>query len=46
MDAINGKMGQGALYLASSSVGSDWRMNQQYRSPRYTTRWCDLPEVS
>ncbi|MGM0564132.1 MAG: Y-family DNA polymerase [Pseudomonadota bacterium] len=46
MDAVNGKMGQGALYLASSSVGSDWRMNQQYRSPRYTTRWCDLPEVS
>ena len=42
-DEINRKFGQGLIRYGSARPG--WRMNQAHRSPRYTTRWEDLPRV-
>lgn len=46
MDAINQKMGGQTLQVAASLQGEKWRMNQNHRSPRYTTRWHELAKVS
>ncbi len=46
MDRINHRYGRGTLRLAREGfAGTGWGMRQQYRSPCYTTRWSDLPQV-
>lgn len=47
MDEIN-EMGRGTIRLASASptllgAGRTWHMRSDRRSPRYTTRWDELP---
>lgn len=46
MDAINQGMGADVLRYAAMGLKQDWRMRQPRRSPRYTTRWDELPVVS
>lgn len=43
LDRINRKMGRGTLRLAAEGLRQDWRARTDYPSPRYTTRWADLP---
>jgi DNA polymerase V len=48
LDEINKKHGRGAIRLAStSSFGlgpcRTWHLRSEHRSPRYTTRWDELP---
>ena len=43
MDAVNEKAGRGALRLAASGLKREWRMKRQMLSPRYTTRWAEVP---
>lgn len=43
VDAVNDRYGRGTLRLAGSGLGRDWSMQQTRRSPRYTTRWDELP---
>jgi DNA polymerase V len=46
LDRLNDRFGRGTVQLASAGVGGDarcWTMKQQWRTPRYTTRWDDLP---
>jgi len=46
MDRVNAVHGRGTLVLASSGFGAKpWHMRQTRRSPRYTTRWAELPVV-
>jgi DNA polymerase V len=46
LDQVNAIGGRGTLVLASSGFGAKpWHMRQSRRSPRYTTRWAELPEV-
>jgi DNA polymerase V len=45
MDAINGRMGQDTLQLASSGIEKTWRMRRGMKSPNYTTDWAGLPNV-
>ena len=46
LDRINGKMGAGTLRPAASSFRPKrWTMAQDHRSPRYTTRWDELPRT-
>lgn len=33
------------LKLTSSSATRDWKIRQELRSPRYTTRWEELYEI-
>lgn len=50
VDQINRKHGKGAVGLAAAglpegkgNLGREWTMKRQKRSPRYTTRWDELP---
>jgi DNA polymerase V len=48
MDSINRDHGRGTVRIASSSAlalnaGRTWHLRSDYRSPRYTTRWGELP---
>ena len=54
IDTINKKFGYGKLRLSSDVVGSffnkkkkkiNWLMKSNYRSPCYTTKWCDIPKI-
>ena len=54
VDRVNERFGYGKLRLSSDTVGSffdknkkktDWSMKSNYRSPCYTTKWCDIPKI-
>lgn len=45
VDNINFAMRDDTLKFASSGVAKNWKMRQELRSPRFTTRWDELPEV-
>ena len=45
LDRINHSMGRGTVRLARVPALGGWSMKQELRSPRYTSRWGDLPEV-
>ena len=46
MDRINDKMGSGTLRPGASPFRRGrWAMNQEHRSPRFTTRWDELPRT-
>lgn len=46
MDNVNFAMRDDILKFASSGTARNWKMRQELRSPRYTTRWEELCEVS
>ena len=46
MDNVNFAMRDDILKFASSGTARNWKMRQELRSPRYTTRWDELCEVS
>lgn len=45
MDNINFAMRNDVLKFAASGTDRDWKMRQELRSPRYTTRWEELCEL-
>jgi DNA polymerase V len=45
MDNINFSMRDDVLKFAASGTDRNWKMRQEFRSPRYTTRWDELCEV-
>ncbi|MCH2162744.1 MAG: Y-family DNA polymerase [Phycisphaerales bacterium] len=46
MDAINTQLGPGTLHPAATGLQSrEWHMQRNNRSPRYTTRWDELPRT-
>ncbi|MBC7888506.1 MAG: Y-family DNA polymerase [Ferruginibacter sp.] len=45
VDNINFAMRDDMLKFAASGTSRDWKMRQELRSPRYTTRWNELFEV-
>lgn len=45
MDNVNFAMRDDVLKFASSGTSRDWKMRQELRSPRYTTRWEELYEI-
>ena len=46
IDNINFSQRDDVLKFAASGTMRDWKMRQELRSPRYTTRWDELYEVS
>ena len=46
IDNINFSQRDDVLKFAASGTTRDWKMRQELRSPRYTTRWDELYEVS
>ena len=45
IDNVNFSMRNDVLKFASSGMKRDWKMRQELRSPRYTTRWDELYKV-
>ncbi|EOF5154691.1 Y-family DNA polymerase [Salmonella enterica] len=45
LDHLNAKDGKGTLYFAGQGVSQQWAMKREMLSPRYTTRFSDLPIV-
>lgn len=45
IDLINSDFGRGTLRWGASGVRQRWSMRSDNRSPRYTTRWDELPVV-
>ncbi len=45
VDRINGTMGRGTIGVAAAGLPGDrdWTMTRDHTSPRYTTRWDELP---
>ena len=46
LDHLNSKNGKGSLYFAGQGVQTGWQMKRDMLSPRYTTRYSDLLQVS
>lgn len=48
LDAVNRRYGRGTLAIASAGgtkPTQSWGMRQERRTPRYTTRWAEMPIV-
>lgn len=45
MDNINKRYGKQTVQLAGAGLQPKWSMRRDYMSPRYTTRWSDIPVV-
>ena len=45
IDGINARLGRNTVKYAGAGVGRPWKMRQLKLSPRFTTRWEDLPLV-
>ena len=45
VDALNNRYGKRTVRYASEVVASQWRPKYHLRSPRYVSRWGELPEV-
>nr|WP_243836298.1 DUF4113 domain-containing protein [Halomonas xianhensis] len=45
-DAFRQRYGRDSLTLGLRYDNAIWPMNSRYRSPCYTTRWDELPQVS
>lgn len=45
LDHLNAKGGRGTLYFAGQGIQQQWQMKREMLSPRYTTRFSDLPVV-
>ncbi|HDH0557782.1 TPA: Y-family DNA polymerase [Klebsiella pneumoniae] len=46
LDHLNAKDGRGTLYFAGQGIQTAWQMKREMLSPRYTTRFSDLPVVT
>jgi DNA polymerase V len=45
VDTINRRYGKHTLYYASEDLGSIWQPKHQIKTPRFTTRWDELPKI-
>jgi len=45
MDNINQRYGKQTVQLAGAGLQPKWAMRREYMSPRYTTRWSDIPVI-
>jgi DNA polymerase V len=43
MDAINNRFGKHRIYFAAENLSHTWEPKHHIRSPRYTSRWDELP---
>ncbi len=45
LDTINQRSGSGTAYFLAQGIQQKWKMNRFMKSPSYTTRWLDLPDI-
>ena len=46
LDDVNARFGRGAVQLGAMGTKPVWAMKRGRVSPRYTTRWEDVPKVA
>jgi len=46
LDEVNARFGRGAVQLGALGTKPAWTMKRGRVSPRYTTRWADVPRVA
>lgn len=46
LDQVNQKYGRSTIRLAAEGYSKPWDMRAELKSPAYTTRWSDVPQVS
>ncbi|GAA5523117.1 protein UmuC [Fodinibius salicampi] len=46
IDDINTKYGSDTAHFAATGFEQSWQMKQQFLSPKYTTSWDNLMEIS
>ncbi|WP_193085254.1 Y-family DNA polymerase [Halomonas sp. 3F2F] len=45
VDKLNRELGRGTIQLGLPRTGNAWTLRSEHRTPRYTTRWEELPAV-
>jgi DNA polymerase V len=45
LDQINERFGKDTLKIATEKNTSSWKMRREFLSPKYTTRWTDIPII-
>ncbi len=45
LDSLNNRYGRKTVHYAAEDLGKKWRPIYKLRSPRYTSRWSELPTV-
>lgn len=45
LDKLNQRFGQGTLQIGAMGLKPTWSMKRGRVTPRYTTRWSDIPKV-
>ena len=45
IDELNEKMGKGTVFSGKEGSDQAWHMKSEFRSPRYSTNWSELPVV-
>ncbi|MDT3737890.1 MAG: Y-family DNA polymerase [Candidatus Kapabacteria bacterium] len=45
MDKLNMEMGSGTVFFAAAGIKRGWKMKRELKSPQYTTRWEEIPDV-
>lgn len=45
IDALNRAYSRDTVMIGSAGIQRRWEMKSENRSPRYTTRWQELPRV-
>lgn len=46
VEQIRNNYGPDSVFLAAQGIQRKWEMKRNYRSPRYTTNWQEIPSVS
>jgi DNA polymerase V len=46
IDSLNNKMGPNTVFYGAQGIQRTWSMRQDLRSPRYTTKWAELPVMN
>jgi DNA polymerase V len=44
-DALNQRYGRDVLFIAAQGHDQHWSMRRKFLSPKYTTRWADIPII-
>lgn len=45
LDAVNERFGRDVLHIASAGTAPRWAMKSENRTPRYTTKWDEVPKA-
>lgn len=45
IDKVNARFGKHRIYYAAEDLGNKWEPKYPLRSPRYTTKWEELPQI-